>query len=278
MSKFFDDMDAFRKELESRKNQEGCWSCGEHPDLLLTVPVAKDFGRLGVPLGGGARIIDLCPACAARYMNSSNGALSAAQGRVIEQTWTAERLIEMATASQAGAGEEAPPNRDREDARFERLQKKLLALGGARVVRREELYLDQLLARGRVFPAQPSVQLPGDPSQCHANVALHYLQLGGAAHIVTGYALVEDDGGWVQHSWLWDGQEVLETTVPRDLYFGVILSQAEAAQFVLDEVTKLLPGFQELMGQSGRKRARTQKKTSRDQKKKIRHQKKKSSR
>ena len=50
---------------------------------------------------------------------------------------------------------------------------------------------------------------------------------------MTGYAL-SDDGLWRQHSWgLLTDDRVVETTVARLRYFGAILTDPAAAEFVL---------------------------------------------
>jgi hypothetical protein len=77
-------------------------------------------------------------------------------------------------------------------------------------------------------------------------VAAYYLSVRGTANIATGYGLSED-GLWRQHSWLWNGKKVLETTVPRTIYFGVMLNDVEAARFVMAELPNLLPGLEELL-------------------------------
>ena len=62
-----------------------------------------------------------------------------------------------------------------------------------------------------------------------------------------GYGLTAEDGLWRQHTWLWDGVRVLETTCMRDVYFGVVLDRLEAADFVLRVVMAVLPGMDELL-------------------------------
>ena len=45
--------------------------------------------------------------------------------------------------------------------------------------------------------------------------------------------------------WLWDGERVVETTVVRDVYFGVVLDRVAAAGFVFGAVAYLLPELEE---------------------------------
>jgi len=68
-------------------------------------------------------------------------------------------------------------------------------------------------------------------SSCHQNVASVWKKRRfGIVAIATGYALTQD-GLWRQHSWgiLRDG--VLETTVVRVKYFGILLQRAAADRF-----------------------------------------------
>jgi hypothetical protein len=55
--------------------------------------------------------------------------------------------------------------------------------------------------------------------------------------------MLNDDNSWRQHTWLWDGKKILETTVKAKLYFGTILDESEAASFVITNVWVHMPGF-----------------------------------
>jgi hypothetical protein len=131
--------------------------------------------------------------------------------------------------------------------RFAELEAKLLALGGERVFNHNgvEPHLDLLLEHGRVFQPKGRKRLRGDLHRCHQNAALAYarhyaLGYGGTCEVATGYGLT--DGMWWQHSWLWDGTRVVETTSNHTLYFGVVLPPFDAAMFVSAEVLSALPG------------------------------------
>src|SRR4051794_40805108 len=91
------------------------------------------------------------------------------------------------------------------------LQAKLLAIGGKGMVSVPEPHLGILLTRGRIFAGRMPIKVRGWDKQCHNNVVVHHLDRRGELEIVTGYALTSDDLWW-HHSWLWDGQRVLETT------------------------------------------------------------------
>jgi len=47
---------------------------------------------------------------------------------------------------------------------------------------------------------------------------------------VTGWAL-SNDGIWRQHTWLLKGKAIVETTSPREKYYGFVLTDEEANQF-----------------------------------------------
>ncbi len=73
---------------------------------------------------------------------------------------------------------------------------------------------------------------------CHSNSAYLYHKNPKKYKIVTGYGLSEDFV-WRCHSWLVEplknGQfKVVETTLPRIAYYGYILTDEEALEFVLD--------------------------------------------
>ncbi len=141
------------------------------------------------------------------------------------------------------------------DAGWPALEARLLAVGGDRVVPMPELHIAILLARGRVFAGRRARKVWGWENECHGNSVVHYLDSRGRLEIATGYGL-SGDGLWRQHSWLWDGERVLETTVKRRTYYGVVLTPVEAAGFVLCEVPGLAPGMEELLKAARRPRGR----------------------
>jgi hypothetical protein len=130
---------------------------------------------------------------------------------------------------------------------FPALESKLLAIGGTRVVPLPDPHIDLLIQQGQVIAGEPAKKVRGRQCKCHRNVALRYLANPGAYQIATGYGLTFDDGLWQQHSWLWDGERVMETTVMRDVYFGVVLDRVAAAGFVLGVVVYLLPELVEFL-------------------------------
>lgn len=129
-------------------------------------------------------------------------------------------------------------------ANFEDLKERLLAMGGDNVMGTPEMPIDIILKKGRLFSTTGRKRVNGLPWQCNQNVALSFLSQAhfghpGAIHIVIGYGL--HNGAWWAHSWLWDGRRVLETCVKHNVYFGVLLGDAEASSFVLQAVRRVVP-------------------------------------
>jgi hypothetical protein len=120
------------------------------------------------------------------------------------------------------------------DPRIAELQERLLKFGGeAGAWVPDSPWMDALLARGTLFSGE-SRSGKGQISNCHFNAAR--LWAGARTHrqLVTGYALSED-GCWRRHTWVLDPVKgkppLVETTIPRLLYFGVILTPEEAEYF-----------------------------------------------
>ena len=135
--------------------------------------------------------------------------------------------------------------------RIDELNAKLLTLGGKRVFNHNgvEPHLDLLLNQGRVFQAKGRKWHRGELHRCHQNACLaytrhHVLKHGGTLDIATGYGF--DGDLWFQHSWLWDGERVVETNVACKSYFGVVLPALDAAMFVSAQVLSVLPGSRDL--------------------------------
>jgi hypothetical protein len=107
------------------------------------------------------------------------------------------------------------------------LRDKLLEIGGEELVAiPPEIGMDPfvlLFAKEGKAMSHPIRLRRMEPSQCHANVEklIHQKKIAAMA---TGYALSED-GLWRSHSWgltqKRDGLVIIETTVAREIYFGV---------------------------------------------------------
>lgn len=93
--------------------------------------------------------------------------------------------------------------------------------------------LEQILEHGQAFEAAGAIRRKGRVSSCHSNVAR--LAEAGKARIATGYAL--NEGLWRQHSWgISPGGKVIETTEPREAYFGILLEGEAAEDFIFYNV------------------------------------------
>jgi hypothetical protein len=101
------------------------------------------------------------------------------------------------------------PASDGQTDEFEKLETRLRALGGEKVLAGPEPHPGILLARGRAFEPKGRKRARGRRHRCRQIAALRYaghhaLARPGACEIVTGYGLGRD-GWWFSHSWLWDG-------------------------------------------------------------------------
>jgi hypothetical protein len=106
------------------------------------------------------------------------------------------------------------------------LKQKLLQIGGERVIwLNHEPHLDDLLARGQLLHDPVKIR-KGQPNSCHENSAKLWAKDAVRTQICVGYGL--NDGIWRQHTWASRDGSLLETTVKREHYFGIVLSDVEA--------------------------------------------------
>ncbi len=120
--------------------------------------------------------------------------------------------------------------------RLRLLRRRLLAVGGEEVVLAREPHLEALLARPNVWKRAKARTIAGKTNDCHRNVARAWRKSPKRCRIVTGWVLDGDDVVWRQHSWILRGDELCETTGPRQIYYGVILDDAEAQRFARNEL------------------------------------------
>lgn len=122
------------------------------------------------------------------------------------------------------------------------LRNKLLDIDGKKVAPvRQERYLDELLEKGSLIkPSSIKVTEVGVDSQCHRNCAEIYLakeenfEDDKTVRIATGWAL-SSDGVWRQHSWITiDKNRIIETTLKREKYYGIILDDESSEKFAYD--------------------------------------------
>lgn len=117
---------------------------------------------------------------------------------------------------------------------FFELARRLLAEGGDVVVwvATAVPLVEELVARAVVWRSD-AVHATGRPSACHENAALGAAESG--LRIGTGWAL-SDDGLWRAHSWnVRDDGVVVETTVARTGYVGIVLDDVETVLFCVNE-------------------------------------------
>ena len=117
---------------------------------------------------------------------------------------------------------------------LELLRGLLLGLGGIHLVAPQspDADLPAVIDAGFVM-AGPVVRRTMMKSESHRNVAEIWAEKRHElVGIGTGYSL-SDDGLWRQHSWGLRREGILETTVSRVKYFGVLLQHGDADSFVM---------------------------------------------
>jgi hypothetical protein len=117
------------------------------------------------------------------------------------------------------------------------LKRILLKLGGDHLVappEGPEDILGALVQSGYVMhgPVKPKLM---ERSACHLNTSRLWLERKqGVVAIGTGFAL-NDDGLWRRHSWGIRRDGLVETTCPREKYFGIALWGGMAEGFAREE-------------------------------------------
>lgn len=112
-----------------------------------------------------------------------------------------------------------------------RLRNDLLDIKGEEVVPSYEPDSKSLVERGHIISSENVIYTKMRDSQCHMNVRYLYLEDDSIDDIATGWAL-SSDGLWRQHSWAIKNGSVVETTVGRDIYYGIILNEEERNEFI----------------------------------------------
>jgi len=124
--------------------------------------------------------------------------------------------------------------------RASELHTKLLSLGGTSALLNpagSRIYkLDELLAVGQEWDGKKCLLRRGNMSECHQNAGRYWAASMGDLKIATGYAL-SNDGMWRAHSWnLRPDGYVLESTVPRVKYYGIIPDELDSFTLFLSNV------------------------------------------
>lgn len=145
-------------------------------------------------------------------------------------------------SSEGGKKDESRGSHGSPDPRpdLDRLRALLLSLGGARF--QVDWYLRReiapslgllLLEFGEAYAGDDAQLVPGRRGHCHQN-AERLVKTQKGLLLGTGLAL-SADGCWRVHSWCVDAAgRIIETTVPRTLYFGVRFDPESVAREVVD--------------------------------------------
>lgn len=121
------------------------------------------------------------------------------------------------------------------DDRLFDLRKHLLDFAGEAVCLPDyEEDMDDIMNYGQFWIGNNIKMIKGLPSQCHYNSSRLWETNKDKCRICTGYALTSD-GIWRQHSWvIWmksRSNQIIETTVPRLVYFGYVMTSEQCADF-----------------------------------------------
>ena len=121
------------------------------------------------------------------------------------------------------------------DERMFDLREKLLSFAGSDVCMPVvDGDLNEILSRGQIWYGDRLQMRTGQPSQCHRNSSYLWSKNKERYVLCTGYALTPD-GMWRSHTWLIEPRvrksRVIETTVPRILYFGFAMTEKQAEEF-----------------------------------------------
>ncbi len=132
-----------------------------------------------------------------------------------------------------------------------------------------------LLEHGQLWGKTHKV-MKGAPSSCHSNSCyLFEANQEKDIYVATGYALSED-GLWRQHSWCVlkkaRSVQMIETTVPRVAYFGIVLGLEKLKEFAINNTDLGIEVHQSTMERFGAAYA-----LGADRKKKMERQMKKQS-
>lgn len=124
----------------------------------------------------------------------------------------------------------------------QKLKEILSSVGYALIMPHLENDIHPLIERGFFIDPDDVISKKGEPSRCHANAAALWSANRKHLSIMTGYGLSRQGGIWRQHTWCLlthdpqtdeelEEKVIVETTEPRILYYGFILSYEEAEKF-----------------------------------------------
>jgi hypothetical protein len=118
------------------------------------------------------------------------------------------------------------------------LEKTLLSLGGTHVDLHDTSDAELILSRGKLVAPKQVRLSDGKGASSYEIASRDFLVFRALYRLATGYARLGES--WVRHSWLQtpDGL-IIEPVSKKDAYFGVVLEEEEAEQFIPRYVTPL---------------------------------------
>jgi hypothetical protein len=115
-----------------------------------------------------------------------------------------------------------------------RLRTKLLEYAGEEVLLQvTPQEIDRLLVRGEFRSGKDAGFHRMQAKRCHFNAAKLFLT-GRAPKVESGFAL--SGGLWISHTWVLNAKgRIIETTEPREAYFGAVLEPKEILRECVDK-------------------------------------------
>lgn len=112
------------------------------------------------------------------------------------------------------------------------LRKCLLSIKGDEVLPHPDYYCLRQIREGYAVEPKTVTLNKMEECNCHQNALRLSIEDNSITDIMTGWALHYDDGVglWCQHSWAMRDDELVETTVNRDTYYGISISEEEAKE------------------------------------------------
>jgi hypothetical protein len=109
------------------------------------------------------------------------------------------------------------------------LHDKLLSFGGNFVALEPECDFEKLIKEGQLIKGKVIFK-PMEKRKCHSNCANLWHENPKIYQIATGWAL-SNRSVWLQHTCPLKGKNIIETTVPMTIYYGIILNDFTAYSF-----------------------------------------------
>lgn len=120
------------------------------------------------------------------------------------------------------------------------LVSKLCAVAPGPVFGEHPVYDALILDHGLQFDPTEIVVVEGQEQRCMENCTAYYWLHRPAVRVATGYAYHSIFRRWCRHGWLMDGKRLIETTFVRNFYFGVVLDDRRALDFMLNGLMSMV--------------------------------------